>query len=358
MISSSIRFFAVGLTVSLLWMSNLAAESPSAADVAFFEKKVLPILKANCFACHGSEKKLQGGLKLTSREDILKGGESGPAVDLKKPDESLILLAINYDGIMMPPKGRLPKAQVDILTKWITRGLAWSDKAAAAVKAHGVPVVDDEARNFWAFRPVVRPAVPEIENQKSKIENPIDAFVIAKLEENEVRPPTLASKTTLLRRLFYALTGLPPLPKEVESFVNDKSPDAYEKVVDRLLDSRHYGEHWARHWLDLVRYAESNSFERDNPKPFVWRYRDYVIRSLNADKPYDQFIREQLAGDELDEVTPDSIIATGYYRLGLWDDEPADRPLAFYDGLDDIVATTSQTMLGLTANRMLAVSSN
>ncbi len=153
-----------------------------------------------------------------------------------------------------------------------------------------------------------------------------------------------------MRRLFYTLTGLPPSPKDVADFASDRSPNAYDKVVDRLLDSRHYGEHWARHWLDLVRYAESNSFERDNPKPFVWRYRDYVIRSFNADKPYDQFIREQLAGDELEKVTPDSIIATGYYRLGLWDDEPADRPLAFYDGLDDIVATTSQTFLGLTAN--------
>ncbi|MFM9964136.1 MAG: DUF1553 domain-containing protein [Planctomycetaceae bacterium] len=321
------------------------------ADVAIFEKDVLPILKANCFACHGSEKKLQGGLKLTNREDILKGGESGPAVDLKKPDESLILQAINYDGIMMPPKGKLTKSQIDTLTKWVTRGLAWSDKAAeAASKSHGPPVVDDEARNFWAFRPVVRPTVPQINNQKSKIENPIDAFILAKLTANDARPAPPASKVTLLRRVFYTLTGLPPSPKDVAEFLSDQSPDAYEKIVDRLLESRHYGEHWGRHWLDLVRYAESNSFERDNNKPFVWRYRDYVIRALNADKPYDQFIREQLAGDELDEVTPDSIIATGYYRLGLWDDEPADRPLAFYDGLDDIVGTTSQTMLGLTAN--------
>ena len=339
------------LLLAVLKVSSIQAESPSAEDVAFFEKDVLPILKANCFACHGSEKKLQGGLKLTSREDILKGGESGPAFDLKKPDESLILQAINYDGIMMPPKGKLPRAQIDTLTKWVTRGLPWSEKAAsAAVKAHGAPVVDDEARQFWAFRPVVRPSVPEISNLKSQISNPIDAFIFAKLEANGVAPAPTASKETLLRRLFYTLTGLPPSPKDVAEFLGDQSPNAYEKVVDRLLDSRHYGEHWGRHWLDLVRYAESNSFERDNPKPFVWRYRDYVIRSLNTDKPYDQFLREQLAGDELDEVTPDSIIATGYYRLGLWDDEPADRPLAFYDGLDDILATTSQTMLGLTAN--------
>ncbi len=342
------------LTLLFAVSSNLQGNEspiPTADDVVFFEKDVLPILKANCFACHGSEKKLQGGLKLTNREDILKGGESGPAVDLKKPEESLLLQAINYDGLMMPPKAKLTKAQIDVLTKWVTRGVAWSEKAAeAAKKAHGPPVVDDEARNFWAFRPVVRGDVPQIKNQKSRIENPIDAFVLAKLEANGVQPAPAASKATLLRRVFYTLTGLPPSPAEVTAFVNDNSTGAYEKVVDRLLESRHYGEHWGRHWLDLVRYAESNSFERDNPKPFVWRYRDYVIRSLNTDKPYDQFIREQLAGDELDEVTPDSIIATGYYRLGLWDDEPADRLLAYYDGLDDIVATTGQTFLGLTVN--------
>jgi mono/diheme cytochrome c family protein len=347
----TMKHAAVLLLLTLALSRPALAESPTAEDVAFFEKDVLPILKANCFACHGSEKKLQGGLKLTSRDDILKGGESGTAVDLKKPGESLILQAINYDGLMMPPKGKLPKAQIDTLTKWVTRGLAWSDKAVAdAVKAHGAPVVDDEARNWWAFRPVARQQVPEISNSKSQISNPIDAFILAKLDANSLQPAPSASKETLLRRVHYTLTGLPPTPKDVAEFISDQSPNAYEKVVDRLLESRHYGEHWGRHWLDLVRYAESNSFERDNPKPFVWRYRDYVIRSLNADKPYDQFLREQLAGDELDEVTPDSIIATGYYRLGLWDDEPADRPLAFYDGLDDIVATTSQTMLGLTAN--------
>ena len=345
-----LRTTCLALLLTVLTVSGLHAETPSAEDVAFFEKDVLPILKANCFACHGSEKKLQGGLRLTDREEILKGGESGSAVDLQKPEESLIVLAINYDGIMMPPKGKLPRAQIDTLTKWVQRGLPWSEKAVTAVtKAHGVPIVDDAARNFWAFRPVVRADVPKVQQAKW-VRNPIDAFVLSKLEANSVSAAQAASKETLLRRVFYTLTGLPPSPKDVAEFINDQSPDAYEKVVDRLLDSRRYGEHWGRHWLDLVRYAESNSFERDNPKPFVWRYRDYVIRALNNDKPYDQFIREQLAGDELDEVTPDSIIATGYYRLGLWDDEPADRPLAFYDGLDDILATTTQTFLGLTAN--------
>ena len=347
---SVIHLFGFCAMLAVLSANTLQAEPPTADDIAFFEKEVLPILKANCFACHGSEKKLQGGLKLTSREDIVKGGESGPAVDLQKHAESLLIQAINYDGIMMPPKGKLPKAQIDTLRKWVMRGLPWSEKAVvAAVKSHGVPVVDDEARNFWAFRPVVRYEPPPVRNTNWR-RTPIDAFVLSKLEANGVVPAPVASKETLLRRLTYTLTGLPPSPKEVSEFVSDQSPDAYEKVVDRLLDSKRYGEHWGRHWLDLVRYAESNSFERDNPKPFVWRYRDYVIRAFNNDKPYDQFIREQLAGDELDKVTPDSIIATGYYRLGLWDDEPADRPLAFYDGLDDLVATTSQTFLGLTAN--------
>lgn len=346
----------VRLTVpALMWFAAVSlvlgdeAKPFAAEDVAFFEKDVLPILRANCFACHGSEKKLQGGLKLTGRAEILQGGESGPAVDLKKPGESLLLQAINYDGLMMPPKGKLPQAQIDLLTKWVQRGLPWSDKAVEAKKAHGAPVVDEEARNFWAFRPVVRPDVPTV-NDPRWVRTPIDTFVHANLERHGVHPAPIASKETLLRRVYYALTGLPPSPKEVEEFIKDTSPDAYEKVVDRLLESRHYGEHWGRHWLDLVRYAESNSFERDNPKPFVWRYRDYVIRSFNNDKPYDQFIREQLAGDELDEVTADSIIATGYYRLGLWDDEPADPLLAYYDGLDDIVATTGQTFLGLTVN--------
>src|SRR5439155_6393705 len=161
MLAAAFRLYVLGLMLVAFAATGLRAESPTANDVAFFEKEVLPILKANCFACHGAEKKLQGGLRLTNRDEILKGGESGPAVDLKNPQDSLFLMAINYDGLMMPPKGKLPKAQIDVLTKWVTRGLAWSEKAAAtAARAHGPPVVDDEARNWWAFRPVVRPSVP------------------------------------------------------------------------------------------------------------------------------------------------------------------------------------------------------
>ena len=155
--------------------------------------------------------------------------------------------------------------------------------------------------------------------------SPLDAYILRKLEENGLAPNQRAGKVALLRRAYYDLTGLPPTPEDVEAFRKDTANDAYDKVIDKLLRSPHYGERWGRHWLDLVRYAESNSYERDGSKPFVWRYRDYVIRSLNDDKPYDQFVLEQLAGDELREVTDDSIIATGFYRLGLWQDELAPR---------------------------------
>ena len=196
---------------------------------------------------------------------------------------------------------------------------------------------------------MARPAPPGVRRAKW-IRNPIDAFVLARLEDAGLEPAPPASKTTLLRRVYYDLTGLPPSPEEVDAFLADQSPDAYEKVVERLLSSPHYGEHWARHWLDLVRYAESNSFERDNTKPFIWRFRDYVIESFNQDKPYDRFIREQLAGDELEPLTDEGLIATGYYRLGPWDDEPTDPVQSLYDELDDIIATTGQVFLGLTVN--------
>ncbi len=344
----------------LSWQAAIPADPPptapgaskrfSAEELAFYTNEVQPLLKAHCLSCHGGEAKIKGGLRLTSRADVLKGGDSGPAVALDKPETSRLLQAINYaDDLQMPPKGKLSPQQIDVLTKWVKMGLPFAEPKAE-VAHHGPPPVDDKARNFWAFRPVVRPPVPAVRNSSSAIRNPIDAFVLAKLEAKGLTPAPPADKVTLLRRVSYAVTGLPPSPADVDAFLADPAPDAYERLVDRLLASRHYGEHWGRHWLDLVRFAESNSFERDGAKPFAWRYRDYVIRSLNQDKPYDRFIREQLAGDELDEVTPETLIATGYYRLGLWDDEPADPELAYYDGLDDIAATTGQTFLGLTVN--------
>lgn len=332
---------------------NAADEVPpefSADELKFYTTQIEPLFTEHCHKCHAGGK-AKGGLRLTSRDSLLRGGDSGAAVDLQDVDASLLLQAVNYDGYEMPPSGKLPAEQIALLRDWVERGLPMPDIAEepAADEGHHSPEVNEETKSHWSFQPIKRSDVPDVQHA-SWIANPIDAFILAKLDDAGLSPAPPADRQTLIRRVTYDLTGLPPSPEEVAAFVADESPDAYEHLVERLLESPRYGEHWARYWLDLVRYAETNSFERDNPKPFVWRYRDYVIRSLNDDKPYDQFVLEQLAGDELDEVTPDSLIATGYYRLGLWDDEPADPLLAFYDGLDDIAATTSQSMLGLRMN--------
>ncbi len=324
---------------------------PSAAAARFFESKVRPILADNCHKCHG-EMKQRGGLRLDSRAAILTGGEQGPAIVPGQPEKSRLIKAIRHEeDLRMPPTKKLTKEQIADLTQWVAMGAPWAGTEATA----GAPVrrgefqITAKDRAHWAFQPVKRSAVPEVKDQ-SWISNPIDAFILARLEAKGLRPNPPAAKHELLRRLYYDLTGLPPTPQEVEAFLADNSPEAYTGLVDRLLDSPRYGETWGRHWLDLVRFAETNSYERDNPKPHAWRYRDYVIRSFNDDKPFDRFIREQLAGDELPDGGADGLIATGYYRLGIWDDEPTDREQARYDGLDDMVATTAQVFLGLTVD--------
>lgn len=337
--------------VALLVSAALAQKAPEPAANAksgeFFDKKVWPILQAKCVPCHGGENP-SGKLNLTDRASILKGGLSGPSVNLKAHTESLLLKAVRYEGRKMPPQGKLPQEQIATLTEWVKNGMVWGKSGDAANAHHGPPPVNAETMKFWSFQPVKRPAIPTIKNQKSIINNPIDSFILAKLEKNGLKPAPFAGRDALIRRAYYDMIGLPPSPEEVKAFVQDKSPKAWEKVVDRLLASPQYGERWGRHWLDLVRYAETNSFERDGDKPFVWRYRDYVIKSFNEDKPYDTFILEQLAGDELPNATPETLIATGYMRLGPWDDEPSDPEQAFWDDLDDIVSTTGQTFLGLT----------
>jgi mono/diheme cytochrome c family protein len=333
-------------------LASLPAADPpkfSADQVAFYEKQVQPLLKSHCLKCHGADvKKIKGGLNLTSRASLLKGGDNGPAVDLKNPDSSLLLKAIHYrdENYQMPPAGKLADADIAILTRWVKEGLPWAPGKATAVTQQRAGGPD---RNYWAYQPVKRPAVPVVK-EAGWVRTPVDAFILSKLEAKGLKPVAPAKPVALVRRVYYDLTGLPPTPEQVDAFVNDRSPNAYEKLIDSLLASPHYGEKWGRHWLDVVRFAETNGYERDGPKPFAWRYRDYVIRSFNADKPYDRFIREQLAGDELDRNDPDAVIATGFYRLGLWDDEPADPLQALYDGYDDLVTVTSQGFLGMTLN--------
>jgi Protein of unknown function (DUF1549)/Planctomycete cytochrome C len=317
------------MVLPLLGLPTPAAAAPdkgfSPEALAFYEKDVLPLLKAHCYKCHG-DGKAKGNLSLATRASILKGGDLGPAVSLDKPGESELLKAVNYkDGLEMPPTGKLKPEQIDLLTRWVKAGLPMRDSAPAIVEKHEPKggVVTPEARAYWAYQPVKRPVLPTV-SAADRVANPIDAFVVSKLEARGLSPALPADRITLVRRLYYDLIGLPPTPEQVDAFINDTSSNAYERLVDNLLTSPHYGEKWGRHWLDVVRYAETNGYERDGPKPYVWKYRDYVVRSFNADKPYDQFVREQLAGDEMPGYNPDAVIATGYYRLGLWDDEPAD----------------------------------
>jgi Protein of unknown function (DUF1549)/Protein of unknown function (DUF1553)/Planctomycete cytochrome C len=332
------------------------AAAPSAAvaepeDNQFFTSQVRPILQASCVSCHSGDRPT-GGLRLTSRAGTLKGGSSGPAVSLARPQESLLLAAVNHKGRRMPPSGKLPQAQIDVLTRWVTMGAPWPSGPEASLepRAHpGPPQVTPETMKFWSFQPIRHLKPPPVK-RKTWVRNPVDAFVLKRLEAAGLAPNPPASRAALIRRAYYDLTGLPPSPEAVQAFLADKAPNAWEKVVDHLLASPRYGEKWGRHWLDLVRYAESNSYERDGTKPNAWRYRDYVIQALNQDKPYNQFIREQLAGDELTPRTPERLIATGYYRLGIWDDEPVDGTQVLYDDLDDIASTTSQVFLGLTIN--------
>jgi len=327
-----------------LGLHRASAAEASAAGLEFFERKVRPLLAEQCYSCHGAEKQ-KGQLRLDSPGAIRAGGEGGPVVLPSDPEKSRLIIAVGYQNadLKMPPKQRLTARQVADLTEWVKLGapMPAGEAPVAAVRKEFQITAKDRAH--WAFQPVRKPAVPPIAN-------PIDAFILTKLAAKNLTPNPAASPRELVRRAYYDLTGLPTTPAEAEAFLADQSPRAWEQLIDRLLDSPRYGEKWGRHWLDLVRFAESNSYERDGDKPHAWRFRDYVIRAFNSDKPYDRFLREQLAGDELPNPDADAIIATGFYRLGIWDDEPADRELARYDSLDDIVATTGQVFLGLTVD--------
>ncbi len=330
-----------------------AAADPAPAGARFYETDVKPLLQAHCLKCHGAdEKKIRGGLNLTSRAAVLTGGDTGPAVALGKPAESLLLKAVHYknedSNQNMPPAGKLPDAAVATLARWVEIGMPYdgagsADTAPVEVKPKGADP------NYWAYKPVKDSPVPAVKNP-GWAKTPVDAFVLSKLDAKGLAPNGPADRVALARRATYDLTGLPPTPAEVDAFAADKSANAFEKLVDRLLASPHYGEKWGRHWLDLVRYAETNGYERDGAKPHAWRFRDYVIDSFNKDKPYTQFLREQVSGDEMPGDNRDAIIATGFYRLGVWDDEPADPQQALYDSYDDLVSVIGQGVLGMTLN--------
>ena len=342
------------LVVMLAASRVSAADARSVADgVRFFEEQVAPVLNDKCLKCHGADDKVKGGLLLTSYANLIAGGDNGPAIDLDNPGNSLLLKMISYsdDDHQMPPKTKLPQEQLDLLGKWVRAGATWGRKDLGPVSAAGKsvavkPVVKNKGGGAWSYRKPTRPTTPAVKNN-AWVRNPIDAFILSGLDAKGLKPATEADRRVLIRRATYDLLGLPPSPQEVEAFVLDTDPLAYEKLIERLLVNPHYGEKWGRHWLDVVGFAETNGFERDGDKPHAWRYRDYVIRAFNEDKPYDVFLAEQLAGDQFEKPTADGVIASGFCRLGQWDDEPADREQAHYDHLDGIVSTTAQAMLGI-----------
>ena len=333
------------LLASLSFAQTAEQLPPVASGRVDFASHIEPILQARCYACHGEQLQLRK-LRLDRRVDAIRGGESGsPAV---VPGDSANSLLIRYVAgidreVVMPPEGdRLTATEVGLLRAWIDQGATYS--GAESPHASEPPPTTSE---HWAFRATRKPRIPRVRDT-AWVRNPIDAFVLAKLEQRGWRPSDPASPRALLRRLYLDLIGLPPTLAEQRAVLEDPSPATFDSLIDDLLRRPGYGERWSRHWLDLVRYAETNGYERDGRKPFVWRYRDYVIRAFNDDKPYDRFIVEQLAGDELDDASPETLVALGYNRLGPWDDEPADFAQDRFDQLDDIVSTTSQVFLGLT----------
>ena len=292
---------------------------PVARRSVDFARDIQPLFAARCHRCHGPNRQ-KNGLRLDRKADALEGGDSGAAIRPGKSAESLLILYVtgmNEDEIIMPPRGRrLTDEQVGLLRTWIDQGARWNE-AARSEKARSEAAASDktiDTREHWAFRPVARPPVPQLKDA-AWVRNPIDAFVLSRLESSGMKPAHEADRPTLIRRLYLDLLGLTPAPDEVDAFVSDTRPDAYERLVDRLLASPHFGERWGRHWLDLARYADSNGYEDDKYRPDAWRYRDWVIEAINKDVPFDQFTIEQLAGDLLPGATYEQKAATGFHRM-------------------------------------------
>jgi hypothetical protein len=329
-----------------------SAAAPSADD--FFEKQVRPLLVEHCLGCHG-DKKPRGGLRLTSRAHLLKGGDSGPAAVAGKPNDSLLVQALRYnDAPRMPPKQKLSDRDIAVLTRWVQIGLPWPEAGARpGPPAGGAFTITPEQRNFWSFRPV-RAAAPPAVQDASWPRAPLDHFILAGLEARGLRPAGPADRRTLIRRATFDLTGLPPTPAEVEAFVNDPAPGAFARVVDRLLASPAYGERYGRHWLDLVRYTDSfdaRGLGGEMDCADAWRYRDWVVAALNRDLPYDRFVADQVAGDLLPwpgGLSRDGIIATGMLALGNWGGGDADKDKLLTDIADDQLDVVTRTFLGLT----------
>lgn len=347
---------AVAMLGSIGADSSCAEEPASAAGIEFFEKKVRPLLAEHCYSCHSvRSKKLKAGLFVDSRQGLLEGGDSGPAIEPKDVDGSLLIEAVRYESFEMPPKGKLPQDQIEILERWVEMGAPWPEEAVAVGNA-GVETFDIAERRdtHWVWQPIRSPDPPYVNDQAWPLQE-LDHFILARLEQAGLKPAGEANRTAILRRLYFDLTGLPPTADQVDEFLQDQRPNAIERLVDRLLDSQHFGERWGRHWLDLVRYAESRGHEFDDDAMNAFQYRDYVIRAFNQDVPYDQFVREHIAGDLLDEPrlhpsdgANESVLGTGFWFLGEWVHSPVDIRKDETDRFDNMTDVMSKTFLGVT----------
>ncbi len=349
---------SIGLTVLLTMPAFGQDKALDPVAVKFFESNVRPVLANRCFSCHGPEMQ-KSKLRVDSLAGLLQGGKSGPALMSGKPDESLLIQAIRHgESLQMPPRMKLPAREIADLTAWVKMGAPWPNAKPTVVKAEAEdsePVFTMAQTGHWAFQPVRKPKTPAVKNQ-AWARSPIDAFILAKLDEKGLTPAPAVDARTLIRRVYFDLIGLPPSPAEVETFVNEfasaKPQAALAKVVDRLLASPRYGERWGRHWLDLVRYADSNGMDENHVFGNAWRYRDYVVKAFNTDLPYDQFVREQIAGDLLKDdsgkSTDDRLIATGFLSIGpkmLAEDDPVKMEM---DIIDEQVDTLGRAFLGMT----------
>ncbi|MBN9118851.1 MAG: PSD1 domain-containing protein [Planctomycetes bacterium] len=331
------------------------ADKPTQEQLAFFEKKLRPVLVEHCYKCHSTEaEKLKGGLSLDTREGTRAGGESGPIIAPGSPEKSKLIASLKHKNpdTAMPPKGKLADGVIADFEAWVKMGAPdpREGKAATAPKKYEIDL--EKGRQFWAF---VGPkkVVPPATKNAAWVKSPIDAFILTELDRKGLKPVGDADKRTLIRRVYLDLTGLPPAPEEVEAFVADTSADAFEKVVDKLLASPQFGERWGRHWLDVARYAESSGKTVNMNYPHAWRYRDYVIAAFNADKPYDQFVREQLAGDLMATDDPkkkaERIVATGFLALGAKTLNEQNGTQFELDVADEQIDVTTQAFLGITA---------
>ncbi len=346
--------FSIGKRMRLLLCVFGILSTHSLLQAGDFETDVAPVIVRRCLECHKG-KEPSGGLSLESRTGFHRGGESGAVVVPGKSDESPLLARISSGEMPPAVKGvpqKLPAAEQAILNDWIATGANWPE--GRTLDLYEVTTDVRGGRDWWSFQPLVRPGVPVVAEIANI--NPIDTFIQSELAQQQFEPAPTADARTIVRRMFYDVTGLPPSFRELEIWTSRLGGDdsaalsikSLNELADHLLASPHFGERWGRHWLDLVRYAESSGYERDQEKPFAWKYRDWVVSAINNDMPYDQFIRSQLAGDEIEQRTEASVIATGFLRLGTWNDEPNDDQDYRYERLEDMVHSTSTAFLGLT----------